>query len=413
MLTCLLSLATIVFVAAKPGDPPPPADSPSAKSQDTTDANGETIVMPRRRKPIVPDPARLSKALPEEREAVRAAIVAEGGEKYNERGRVNWISCEIPTDADVKLFAALPDLEYLHIGPPFFLTGSQSEGYHGPPKVDDAGLATLYKVRKLRTLAIVDTQVTNECLKVVGQLTNLRSLVLGSTGITGAGMGHLDGLKRLEVLNLRDSMVGDDGMRSVGTHVTLKQLRLNSSVSAKGLAELVRLTSLEVIWIDRRLNDEDMRFIGQLRNLRVLKRGLFDLTETGLRSMKDMKRLQSLDLENTAATDAGMVYVAQMSGLECLFLSPRISDAGVSQLSGLAGLKTLGLSGAKVTDEALKNVKTLAELRTLWLSDTRVTARGIAQLRGMKKLERVGVSGTGISDYDSEELNSIGIPVKK
>jgi hypothetical protein len=49
----------------------------------------------------------------------------------------------------------------------------------------------------------------------------------------------------------------------------------------------------------------------------------------------------------------------------------------------------------------------------LGLSRTNVTARGVAQLRGMKKLEGVGVSGTGISAYDVQELNSIGIRVDK
>lgn len=410
MLTCLLSLAAFVFVAAKPGDQPPPANSPSAKSQDTTDANGETIVMPRRRKPIVPDPARLLKALPEEREAVRAAIVGDGGARYNDHGRVKWIICEGATDADLKLFGALPDLEELHIGPDVIKC---FEYNYLQPTVSDAGLSPLLKAGKLRTLALVDTQVTNDGLKVVGQLTNLRSLVLCRTGITGYGMRHLDGLKQLEILEIVDPMAGDDGMRSVAGHTALRRLALDSSVTPKGLAELVPLTSLEVLFVDRSLKDEDMRCIGKITSLQVVNRGRLHLTDKGLGYMTGMKRLICLDLDDAKVTDAGMVYVGQMTGLEKLVLGPSITDAGVVHLSGLTNLKTLGLSRTQISDTALHTVAGLPELRSLGLSRTNVTARGVAQLRGMKKLEGVGVSGTGISAYDVQELNSIGIRVDK
>ena len=410
ILPCLLTLAAFPLVAAGSGDPPPPQPhNPAATSRHATDDELNLPQPPR--KPIVPDPAKLAKALPEEREAVRAAVVGRGGARYNQHGQVGYIESEDATDADVKLFGALPHLEYLHLGPSI---QNRIRGYGGQSPITDAGIASLLGARKLRRLSLVNTQVTDEAMKVVGQLTAIESLVLASRNITGAGMAHLDRLQRLETLTLFGSSVGDDGMRHVAKHAALRELYMGRRVTCRGLAELVPLKSLDFLRIFfQPLKDDDLVAIGQMTSITTLRCGFAGVSDEGLRHMTNMTRVRCLNLTDAKATDAGMAYVAQMKGLEILTLNKGIGDAGVAQLATLRNLKQLSLRQTKITDVGLAKLVALPQLRNLDLMYTHVTPAGVAKLRGMKKLERVDLDHTDISDEDAKRLIDSGIPVSK
>ena len=86
---------------------------------------------------------------------------------------------------------------------------------------------------------------------------------MGSPGITD-GVAYLDGLKHLETLSLIGSSVGDDGMRKIAEHASLRRLYLSGWVTPKGLAELVRMTSLEELYVRRNLKDDDLLPIGKI-----------------------------------------------------------------------------------------------------------------------------------------------------
>jgi Leucine-rich repeat (LRR) protein len=227
-------------------------------------------------------------------------------------------------------------------------------------------------------------------------------------------MVHLDGLKHLKLLCLTRSRVGDDGMRSIAGHASLQRLHVPGIVTRRGLAELVRLTSLEELKIDRRLTDEDLAVVGQMTNLTSLRCDLSRVTDEGLRHMKNMTRLRLLYLGMTeATTDAGMAYVAQMSGLESLTPSRGIGDAGLARLSALPNLKDLNLQATKITDAGLVKLTGLRQLHRLNLIQTQVTAAGVAQLRGMKSLERIDLNYTDVSLEDIEKLKDSGVPASK
>jgi Leucine-rich repeat (LRR) protein len=445
-----------LLVGAQPIDQRPgrqPGNSPNHAA----DAEPELLIAPER-KPINAEALIDPKTRPEERAAVLAAIKGRGFARYDARGRVHWIYCEEATDADVKLFAALEDLDDLHIGPP---AAKGFEGYYGRPQVTDDGLAPLLNARKLRSLGLVDAKVTDKCLKLIGrlpeikeltlasagitgaglaeldgmkhletlvlvgslvgdeglkaiaQLTDIRSLAISSNRITGAGMASLAGMKHLETLNLFGSSVGDDGMRAIAEHGSLRRLWLSEKVTPKGFAELVRLTSLDELKLFQILDDDDLAPIGRMTNLVSLRCALIPATDEGLRHMKNMARLRSLDLcDSPKVTDAGMAYVGQMKELEHLSLNRQIGDAGIAQLGGLTNLKELSLRGAQVTDAGLAKLSGLARLRKLDLASTHVSARGLSKLRGMKNLESVFLGyGHNISDEDARQLREIGIPI--
>ena len=85
----------------------------------------------------------------------------------------------------------------------------------------------------------------------------------------------------------------------------------------------------------------------------------------GLRHITKMAQLRSLDLSQTKATNAGMAYVAQMSGLETLKVNYTMGDAGLAHLNVMPNLDDLDLTGSKVTDAGLATLIGLPKLRRL------------------------------------------------
>jgi hypothetical protein len=72
--------------------------------------------------------------------------------------------------------------------------------------------------------------------------------------------------------------------------------------------------------------------------------------------------LRALDVCNGGVTDAGVVAIASLSLLEQLNLSQnwRVSDASIPPLCTLAHLRTLGLSGTRITAAGVTLLGSLA-----------------------------------------------------
>ena len=94
---------------------------------------------------------------------------------------------------------------------------------------------------------------------------------------------------------------------------------------------------------------------------------------------------------NRRITDAGLVYVGELSNLEHLSLDhTSITGAGLVHLKALTNLTFLSLRrlgqvtelyGTEVTDAQLENFKGLSKLQRLHLEGTGVTDDGVKKLR--------------------------------
>ena len=71
--------------------------------------------------------------------------------------------------------------------------------------VQDADLATLIKLPKLKNLFLGKTQVTDAGLEHLSTITELQTLSLNSTQITDAGLKRLSQLTKLKTLNLQET----------------------------------------------------------------------------------------------------------------------------------------------------------------------------------------------------------------
>jgi RNA polymerase sigma factor (sigma-70 family) len=138
------------------------------------------------------------------------------------------------TDDDLKLLNDVPNLKALDLG------NSQ---------VTDAGLRHLAKSKGLVDLRLGDSRkITDAGLKEIAPLTSLEQLHLTNTGITEGGLRQLAGMKKLTYL-----CVGDYPIR------------------AGGVAHLAKLSNLKCLFLQRcQLTDEDLLALRTLTNLTQL-----------------------------------------------------------------------------------------------------------------------------------------------
>src|SRR5690606_27953825 len=93
------------------------------------------------------------------------------------------------------------------------------------PSIDDAALAEL--LAPIRThvadLTIARTRITDESLRLIADLPNLRRLNLSATPVTDAGIAHLSGHPVLEELVLTQTGVTDSSYDALASLPSLKQ----------------------------------------------------------------------------------------------------------------------------------------------------------------------------------------------
>jgi hypothetical protein len=118
----------------------------------------------------------------------------------------------------------------------------------------DAGLAHLDDLHNLRDLYLVGADVSNEGLRLIGQLDDLESLCLVETKATDAGLAHLQGLDRLVSLHLEGTaggdQFGDAGLVHLGHFPNVEKLTLyGSGFTDQGIDQLKRVPALRELSI--------------------------------------------------------------------------------------------------------------------------------------------------------------------
>jgi hypothetical protein len=146
----------------------------------------------------------------------------------------------------------------------------------------------------------------------------------------------------------------------------------------------------------------------KLPSLRGLELG-YATTDEDMENVKELIRLERLNLFGAGITDAGLANVRNLKGLRDLNLYDvrGVTDAGLENLAGLTQLRTLNLSNVPVTDRGLRHLTNMAELTHLFLSGTRITDAGLDNVKGLGKLLSLDVSGTALTDGAVDRLIAV------
>lgn len=250
-------------------------------------------------------------------------------------------------------------------------------------QLDDEALKRLANVRSLRMLELTRSQVTDAGVQALRGLT-LRHLGLSiNDAITDASLPALRGIETLEALMLGSTAITDAGLAALAGAPALRTLVVPGTQLGDGMVEhLAKLPALEGLDLSRcaRLTDDGVARLGTLPllksvvlsdNAQLTGRGLEGLARApieelaledcdgmqpaGLGGLGKFGRLRRVHLYKSKADDSTLAALGRCASLEELHLSNlegHTTDAGLSHLRGLRGLRVLDLSGMDALTKA-------------------------------------------------------------
>ena len=201
--------------------------------------------------------------------------------------RVNWIRDKggyvktLPAEA----IRFLPETlqQVLNTGYLGLATGEVTAVLLSGPTVADEDVARLVSCVNPEFLAIGSDQLTNDCLRHLRKISNLKALRLNSVLFTDDGLHHLESLPGLTILSLKDNNVTDAGLKHLDKLRKLKTLSLdNTKVTDAGLVHLAKMPNLEMLTLNKTA-----------------------VSDAGLNHLKGMTRLKYLELDGTRVTAEG------------------------------------------------------------------------------------------------------------
>lgn len=111
-------------------------------------------------------------------------------------------------------------------------------------------------------------------------------------------------------------------------------------------------------------------------------RGRDLLSDEGLKTLKGLGDVMSLNLRDTKITSSGLAHLKGLSSLRRLHLErTEVADSGLQHLSGLKELEYLNLYQTQVSDKGLEHLTGLKKLKKIYLWKTKVSDIGFEKLQ--------------------------------
>jgi len=295
--------------------------------------------------------------------------------------RIEINNCALCED-DFKAFCSFPDLRELQI------SGMQ---------IGEAGLAAIVACSKLEVLSLgrfsgwaslKTTPPFPAChvqarLAMIASLTGLRTLNLSGIPMKHADIRFIAALPKLEELDINGTQSTDRTLDVLGGISTLRKIKLRDDPAETrqwiGDAEdgggHNKITSLAVLrFCDTRPDCKVLYyydpFLEQCKSVADLQAMLVSGKQLRDPSTGDGSLLR---LRAAGVTDGSIRWISKIPGISTLDVSEcDITDAGVSDIAKMRGLREINLWGTNVTVPALRALSDAADLQIVWID-----ARGI------------------------------------
>ena len=140
-----------------------------------------------------------------------------------------------------------------------------------------------------------------------------------------------------EEIEINNSMVTDQELRALANLRNLRSLRLDKGhVTDAGVRQLVGLTNLESLIIGTtEITDAGFAKLCNFTNLRTLNLGTSLVHDAALANLRQLDRLELLRLGSPYITDAGLGFLSRLEQLRFLILrDAKVTDAGIVKLAG-------------------------------------------------------------------------------
>ncbi len=156
------------------------------------------------------------------------------------------------------------------------------------------------------------------------------------------------------------------------------------------LPRLPKLNALHIAGVA--LSEEHLKTIGQL-DLIALRLEQCDVDDQDMRFLARLTNLKRLSLIHNPITDEGLQHLGSMRRLEELNLSATaVVGPGFSELKDIHNLEYLRVSNSNLRDVAMQHISRFRKLKCLEFLNTEVTYSGLMKLTGLHWLNSIGTS---------------------
>lgn len=226
--------------------------------------------------------------------------------------------------------------------------------------LSDQGVRRLAALPNVRILDVAETQITDDGLLALAGLPYRQLVLRGNARLTDRSLTRLAANKELESLTLSGTGVTDGTLEQFAGHPCLNGLYLaDTPITDKGLDAIVRIPRLNYL---------------ALNDTRVTAHGVLKLAALPL---------HDLWLNDLRCVDDDVLWrIAEIRTLKNLSLTrTAITDRGIQELRRLPELRLLFLTGTHLSDDAVASLAECRQLRTVFLVDTPITPPACGRLR--------------------------------
>jgi len=284
-----------------------------------------------------------------------------------------------------------------------------------PENGGDEWVSKLEMLPFLKSLNLVDSELTSKGIKNLSRLIKLESLTIYGIDLSNK-LDFLLSLGRLRSLNITCSELKINDIFYISGLKNLKKLSLSANLLANNHLYLLRyLNKLESLYLNNpSLRDEHLTFLSHLNNLTTLE--LIGPNIEGLCLREVTKNLTFLilscknliNLENSPkATHIALMdceilnneelsKISESPNLKALFLlnCSNISDEDFKNFENLTSLRSLEITGCKkVSGEGLAYLYKLRNLNTLSVINCSLTYQAIMKIPFFPNLSTLDLSG--------------------
>ena len=133
------------------------------------------------------------------------------------------------------------------------------------------------------------------------------------------------------------------------------------------------------------------------------------VTDTDLRRLNELPELSVLDLSLTHITDQGMSEIKGLPGVTDLnlYFTEYITDEGIASIKDWKKLRKLNVHGTKVGDTGLEHIANIAAIESLNVGSTLMTDVGLERLTALTKLKELTMGGNELGDAGLQALRQM------
>jgi hypothetical protein len=264
----------------------------------------------------------------------------------------------------------------------------------GSKAVTDEGLRHLARLPNLKHLDLDGTAVTDRGLAVLRELPKLERVSLAMTHVTDAGIAHLVTCNDLEDVNLSWTRTGDDAIRALAGKQKLHHFRSGNGVTDAGLAMLHDLP----IFKSWHGGTETMALLSYDAGPNYLfLRGPF--TDRGMRHLRGLDGLFALNLDDRALdiTSAGLPALVTLPNLGWLAVDAK--DDWMPHIAEMQRLRFLGAQDTTAGDDGFVALGRSRSIEHIWGRRCHnLRRRGFLALAEMPALRSLSVSCLNVDD---------------